>query len=42
MQPKGKVFKFLSSDISIRNMIENEIYRYFNGLLKWNTSKETS
>ena len=23
-------------------MIENEIYRYINGLLKWNISKKTS
>ena len=39
---KEKFFNFFSSDVQIRIMIENEIYRYVNGFLKWNVSKKTS
>ena len=39
MQQKRNVFKFLFSDIQIQTMIENEIYCYVNGFLKWNISK---
>ena len=39
---KEKFFKFFPSDIQIRIMIENEIYCYVNGFLKWNISKKTS
>ena len=38
---KQKVFQFFSSDVWIWIMIENEIYCYVDGLLKWNISKET-
>ena len=34
--------KFFFSDISIRIIIENEIYCYINGFLKWNISRKTS
>ena len=34
--------KKFPSDVYIRIMIENEIYCYVNGFLKWNISKETS
>ena len=39
---KKKFLKFFSSDVQIRIMIENEIYCYVNGFLKWNISKKTS
>ena len=39
---KEKFFKFFSSDVQIRIMIEKEIYCYVNGFLKWNISKKTS
>ena len=39
---KEKFFKFFSNDVQIRIMIENEIYCYVNGFLKWNISKKTS
>ena len=39
---KEKFFKFFSSDVQIRIMIENEIYCYVNGFLKWNISKKSS
>ena len=39
---KEKLFKFSFSDVQISVMIENEIYCYINGFLKWNTSKKTS
>ena len=42
MQPIGKHFKFLSSDVQIKIMTENENYCYVNGSLKQNTSKDTS
>ena len=42
MERKGRFFKFFSSDVQIRIVIENEIYCYVNGFLKWNVSNETS
>ena len=41
IEQKGKFFKFFFSDIWIRIMIENEIYWYVNGFLKWNICKKT-
>ena len=37
-----KLSKLFFSDVQIRIMIENEIYCYINGFLKWNISKKTS
>ena len=42
MQQYGKVFKVFFNDVQNRIMIENEIYFYTNGFLKWNNSKKTS
>ena len=42
MLRKGKVFKFFSIEISIRIMIEKEIYCNVNGFLKINISEKTS
>ena len=42
IEQKGKFFKFFFIDIWIRIMIENEIYWYVNGFLKWNICKNTS
>ena len=39
---KEKFFQLFSSDVSIRIRIENEIYCYINGFLKWSISKKTS
>ena len=39
MMEKEKFFKFFSSDVYIRIMIENENYCYINCFLKWNISK---
>ena len=39
---KEKFCEFFFSDVQIRIMIENEIYCYVNGFLKWNISKKTS
>ena len=39
MQREGKVF---FCDVQTRIMIENEIYYYINGFLKWNIGKKTS
>ena len=41
MQQKVKFFKWFFSNVSIRIKIENEIYCYINGFLKWNISKKT-
>ena len=42
MQLKGKIFYIFSGDVEIRIMIENDIYCYVNGFLKWTISKKTS
>ena len=39
---KEKFFKFYFSNVQIKIMIENEIYCYINGFLKWNNSNKTS
>ena len=39
---KEKFFKFFFSDVWIRITIENEIYFYINGFLKYTISKKTS
>ena len=39
---KKKFLKFFSSNFQVRMIIENEIYSYDNGFLKWNISKKTS
>ena len=36
------LLKFFFNDVKIRIMIENKIYCYINGFLKWNISKKTS
>ena len=40
MQEQGKVFKVFFSDVQIKIMIENEIYCYVNGFLKWNIGEK--
>ena len=39
---KEKLFKFFFSEVYIRIMIENDIYCYVIGFLKWDISKKTS